>query len=240
MEFFIDAYIVVLVCTIIQSIFGVGILLFGTPTLLFFGYTYIEILEFTLLPSLFISILQVVRSKHIIDNKYLILKSTIPFLIIGITLMVYLSETLILVYFLGFMLILLSIVRNFNTIHNSAFVKSVKYNIFYLPLLSFVHGLTNLGGGFLVFLISCRYNSKDIITKNVAFIYAIFSFTQISYLCLTKSIFLNSDIILLSIASSFVYLTFGIKLFKLIPQKGFNIILNLILLLYGLSIFIQF
>ena len=53
--------IFLLLCfSIFQSIFGVGILLFGTPTFLLLGYNYFETLNIILPWSLIISLLQII------------------------------------------------------------------------------------------------------------------------------------------------------------------------------------
>ena len=51
-------YIIVIILSIIQSIFGVGILLFGTPTLIYLDYSFINTLNILLPCSLLISFFQ--------------------------------------------------------------------------------------------------------------------------------------------------------------------------------------
>jgi hypothetical protein len=56
-----DILIVVIITAAIQSLFGVGVLLFGTPFLLLLEYPFIDILLILLLISASINVLQVLR-----------------------------------------------------------------------------------------------------------------------------------------------------------------------------------
>ena len=81
-----DYFLVFFILTIfsfIQSIFGVGLLLFGTPSLLLIGYEYHEILNILLPASITISFLQVVKSRENIDkSKKVFIFYCLPILII--------------------------------------------------------------------------------------------------------------------------------------------------------------
>ena len=61
--------IIIAVFSIVQSIFGVGLLLFGTPTLLLLGYSYSETLWLLLPCSVTISLIQVVNDYKLIEAK---------------------------------------------------------------------------------------------------------------------------------------------------------------------------
>ena len=63
-----DIYLifVIVVVSVIQSLFGVGVLLFGTPILLFLGYEFADVLTILLPISLSINLIQIIRDhKHI-------------------------------------------------------------------------------------------------------------------------------------------------------------------------------
>lgn len=55
-----ELYLILIIAlfSIIQSIFGMGLLVFGTPTLLLMGYPFGEVLSILLPPSLTISAIQ--------------------------------------------------------------------------------------------------------------------------------------------------------------------------------------
>ena len=62
----IEIILIVLFASVVQSVFGVGVLLIGTPLLLSFGYPFFEVLSFLLPTSLIISIIQVSELKKIL------------------------------------------------------------------------------------------------------------------------------------------------------------------------------
>jgi len=57
----IDILLTVVSTSVIQSVFGVGVLLFGTPLLLLLGYEFVDALGVLLPVSIAISTLQVLR-----------------------------------------------------------------------------------------------------------------------------------------------------------------------------------
>jgi len=78
--------IVIIVTASIQSLFGVGVLLFGTPLLLLLGYPFLETLLILLPISASINLLQVLKDYREIDlNIYKsILLLTIPFIVVSL------------------------------------------------------------------------------------------------------------------------------------------------------------
>ncbi len=62
--------LIVAVTAIIQSMFGAGILLFGTPLLLLFGYEFVDSLIVLLPISLAINLLQIVQHHTHIDFAF--------------------------------------------------------------------------------------------------------------------------------------------------------------------------
>ena len=72
MEFF-NEILVIITLIIFQSIFGVGLLLFGTPTFLYFNYSFSETLSLLLPISFTISLIQYLNSKEkdiYFNNKF--------------------------------------------------------------------------------------------------------------------------------------------------------------------------
>ena len=76
--------IIIILLILIQSIFGIGLLLFGTPTFIFLGYNFADTLSLLLPISIFISFLQIIFSKK--KNKKYIKEFNlycIPFLVLS-------------------------------------------------------------------------------------------------------------------------------------------------------------
>ena len=60
----INEVLILAILIIFQSIFGVGLLLFGTPTFLYFDYSFSETLYLLLPLSFVISLIQFTKSKQ--------------------------------------------------------------------------------------------------------------------------------------------------------------------------------
>ena len=80
----VDILAALLLTTVIQSIFGVGILLFGTPLLLLLGYEFSYALSVLLPISIAINMLQVLKHYSYIDLKLYknVLLYSIPFIVL--------------------------------------------------------------------------------------------------------------------------------------------------------------
>ena len=83
----------------IQSIFGIGLLLLGTPTFLLLGYSYFEVLNLLLPFSIIISAFQIFFSKNT-DKKFIyrILIFSIPLVIFGLFIAKLISDNSFLLY----------------------------------------------------------------------------------------------------------------------------------------------
>ena len=57
-------YIFMMVCVLIQSLYGVGLLIFGTPILLILGLEFTTVLGLLLPSSVLLSILQIMDTKN--------------------------------------------------------------------------------------------------------------------------------------------------------------------------------
>ena len=62
-------YIIILILSVIQSVFGVGILLFGTPTFIYLGYDFFETLNLLIPCSLLVSLMQILLTKNKIKHN---------------------------------------------------------------------------------------------------------------------------------------------------------------------------
>ena len=79
----VDILLAIIVVSVIQSIFGVGILLFGTPILLLLGYEFVEALGVLLPVSIAVNALQFVRHYDDLDTRFYknILLYTVPMVV---------------------------------------------------------------------------------------------------------------------------------------------------------------
>ena len=74
---------IIIIFSVIQSLFGMGLLVFGTPTLMLSGFSYSETLSYLLPSSLVISISQLYGQKDLfnIHTKRFLLFSIAPLIV---------------------------------------------------------------------------------------------------------------------------------------------------------------
>jgi hypothetical protein len=147
-----DILATILLTATIQSLFGVGVLLFGTPILLVLGYDFITALTILLPISLTINLLQVSKDyRHVQAPFYRqVLTLSIPCVVLCLLLVTTLKLNIGSI--VGLFLIvaaLKSVYAPFNRLIESL----VRYERTYFIVMGIVHGLTNLGGSLLTAII---------------------------------------------------------------------------------------
>jgi uncharacterized membrane protein YfcA len=216
-----EEVLIIIALSIIQSIAGVGILLVGTPILLAMGYDFIVILSILVLPSFAVSIVNVI--KYYKDLNFDIEMLYLPLgVFAGLYLTLYIPITITL-YVCGVLLITLGILAlssySNSRIFNSIKIRLSERRIFY-PLISLVHGFSNLGGGFLVWRSLGAYSEKNKIRAMTALIYAILAASQLFAI----KIVYNKDIkifdnFLLPIVAAIVFISCDKYIIKLTDMK---------------------
>jgi hypothetical protein len=225
--------IIIAVFSVIQSIFGVGVLLFGTPTLLLLEYSYSETLWLLLPCSVTISLIQVVNSYKLIEAKKRAVYLIIPTLVIGLTLVVTYANGINITRIVGVLLLVIGVIR-FSSKLQALLASMVKKNIqMYYAIIGIVHGISNMGGGPLSILMSTIYSKKEIIRANVAFIYLILAIFQLVVLSIISNTSVKSEVMWL-IPISFVSYIFTSKFISsIVNDKKYAFILNVMILTYG-------
>ena len=187
MYFTFDPYLIVLIifCTLSQGIFGVGLLLWGTPILLLSGKSYPEILEILLPLSIAVSILQIIPNFRRLDFKTSVkfLLVCLPFLAFGLLVILVSNLTIN-----TFVIIALLIAGCLRTPFLQSFSDPVsKKKDFLLPILGLIHGISNLGGSLLV--VWASYSTTDKLGHRtlVAFSYTLLAGSQILMLVISNN-----------------------------------------------------
>lgn len=174
----IDILATLLLTTVIQSIFGVGILLFGTPLLLLLGYDFSYTLS-TLLPiSIAINTLQIVKHAAYIDLRLYknVLLYSIPPIIIFLILIT--QAQLNIAFIIGLFLILVAGKNQSKHIEKSL-RNIMEHEKIYLIFMGIIHGLTNLGGSLLTALVHEQKQSKNSSRVTIAICYCTFALFQL-------------------------------------------------------------
>jgi len=227
--------IVIFVFSLVQSIFGVGLLLFGTPTLLFAGYSYGDSLWILLPPSVAISVIQLVNNYKFIYFKREIYILTIPALVTCLVFILVYEQAIDIKQVVGVGLLFVGVVRM------SSRLRVVMENIIanndkiYYLIMGAIHGLSNMGGGPLSVLMTAMYDDKYSIQTNIAHVYFIFGVSQLVVLTiLSNSSFEYANFLFVIIALS-VYFFVGRGLTHKIRDSSFNLIISVLVIAYGIT-----
>ena len=173
-EFNLLVGLIIVLSTISQAIVGVGILLWGTPLLLFMGFGFSEVLC-TLLPiSITVSFLQFCPNLKKIDlvliKKFLIF--SIPGLVLGLGLVLFYEVDL---RPLVALILLASAAIRINFVEKKINNFKQKHDSKFMFFLGIVHGISNLGGSLLMFRLSLEAYDKIIFRSTIAATYFIFA-----------------------------------------------------------------
>ena len=225
--------IIIAVFSVVQSIFGVGLLVFGTPTLLLLGYSYSETLWLLLPCSVTISLIQVVNDYKLIEAKKRAVYLVIPTLVLSLALVVTYENGINITRIVGVLLLLIGVIR-FSSKLQALLSSTVKKHIqIYYIIIGVVHGISNMGGGPLSILMSTIYSKKEIIRANVAFIYLILAMFQLVVLSIISNTSLRSEVMLLIPISLASYIFTSKFISSEVNDKKYTFILNVMVLGYG-------
>jgi len=163
----IDILLTVVVTAIVRSIFGAGMLLFGTPLLLLFGYGFVDALVVPLPISIVINLLQVTQHHAQIDYAFFrrVLLLTLPPIAVCLLLITQARVNIGLV--IGAFLILIALKERSPAVAR-IIDRLMAYERAYFIHIGAVHGLSNLGGSLLTTLIHHRDYQKDAARVTVA------------------------------------------------------------------------
>ena len=233
---------VIVVLSIVQSIFGMGLLVFGTPTMLMLGYDFITALGFLLPASFSISLLQVIVPK---SQRVKISKQLYGLCLPAIGLGLWLTEvsplgewTNILI---GGTLLLTSVSRLWPRNQKLFITFLEKQKSTFHFVMGCLHGMTNLGGALLAILASHSSSEKGPIRYIVAQYYLAFSLVQMTFLAVIMGhykMFLNN--IPLALISAAIYLLIGKRIFKGTSNLYYNYALTVFIASYGVVILMKF
>lgn len=214
-----DILAVIFFVALLQSIFGVGVLLVGTPLLMLFGYSYFDVLSLTLPTSLIISLSQVIKHYKFI-NISLFKKSfpiVITMIIIGMFLAKYLGG------FVGIIMGLFLFITSFKATVNAILPPNsskqrLSIVIFFMCL---IQGTTSLGGAILPTIVSQKCHDKEQKLGTTAAIYVLFQLTQIAFILLNNYQLNFSKTGICMFIGFISYSLIGKNLFQAIKSEGY-------------------
>ena len=209
---------------IIQSVYGVGILIFGVPILILYGFEYLDIVGLLLPSSLTISTLQIFRNRTVRSSELKHLPFAIFGVAIGLVVAAYFDTTEFMPAIVGTLMLSATFFRI------SALTKKYmeyffkKHQSTFHILNAILHGFTNLGGVLLTVYSSSVHNGKIQIVYCTALFYMVYAASQmiIIFLIGHGEIF-EAGLVYVPI-TALLYTTLGQKTFRLISQKKFEIL----------------
>ena len=229
--------LIIILLSIFQSIFGIGLLLIGTPTFLLLDYNFFNVLNILLPFSITISLLQVMYSKEV-DSEFnrRVLLYCIPSLILALSILLKYENSINFILLTSFTIIFFSII-NLSKFKNIIFNNSDKRINIGLVVLGLIHGFTNLGGSFFTLLCANINKQKKLIRHNIASGYLILGISQLLFINIFYETLVVSNLyyLYIPIISFFIAQYFYNK----INSQLFLKILNITMLLYGIYIFLN-
>lgn len=224
-----EIYLLILVLSVVQSLFGVGLLLFGTPILLLMGHEYQEALMYLLPASAAISWSQVwdFRS-YKLDGGYrkLFLMICIPLLITGMILTQYLDLKFHIKIFVTVMLFVAFILRSSPPLLLKLQQFMRNHLKWALGSMGLIHGLSNMGGSILTPLVSSLYKDKNKVLAGVSFDYAFMATFQLLVLTLVQGQKFYSHYLIGSAISLSVRYLIGKRVFAFTKDKYYQRLIN--------------
>jgi len=234
----IDLIVIIIIFSVVQSIFGVGLLLFGTPTLLLIGYSYVETLWILLPCSIIISLIQSIENYPIVRAKRKVAYFTIPAMTFSLIFIVSYDYVIDIRKVVGFFLIFIGIVKFSSKLQTYLRLFLEKQLRLYYVLIGFIHGVSNMGGGPLSILMSTIYTDKAKIRANIAFIYFVLASFQLMILFIIDSTSLKYANFALMLFSLGAYLIANKYIADKVNDKKYIILINILILIYGILAFL--
>lgn len=229
--------VTIIITAFIQSFFGVGVLLFGTPILILLDYSFLECLLILLPISASINLLQITKDFKEIDYKiykYVLLLSA-PFVVIFLFLIS--KNTININIVMGTFLIFIAIKDNLPII-KKLFEKFLSFHkIFYISM-GIIHGLTNLGGSLLTAKVF--FTNLNKIQKRVTIAISYMSLAIFQILTILNFDFnYNFYYLIYLFIGVITYVLVNKIVFQKISEDRYNKIFSLFILLSGTSLIIK-
>ncbi len=239
-----EVYILILILSVVQSLFGVGLLLFGTPIMLLMGHEYSEALMYLLPASAALSWSQVKDLRHEKLNggyRKLFFLICLPLLVIGMLVATKFDVKHEIKIFVTLMLVIAFIIRT-----NSGFREKLQSAMKkHLPgavaAMGLIHGLSNMGGSILTPLVSSLYKEKTKQLAAVSFDYAFMASLQLIVLVFIKGEAFHSKFLIGAAISLSIRYLIGKRVFAFTSETNYQKLLNGFILanalLLGINLF---
>ena len=233
-------FLIIIIFSVFQSCLGVGLLLFGTPTLIILGYSYVETLWIILPSSIVISLTQVLFDRDLIQAKKSIFLLTVPALTIGLIIILLSGDLVNVSKIVGIGLLIVASIRQSKVLNAYLSNNISSGTSIYLIFTGLIHGLSNMGGGPLSVLMSSLHNSKSVIRVNIAYVYLFFGISQIIILTIFQLKVFEVNYLVFPIVAIMSYFFIGKPLSNYIDDNKYQSFITIMVFIYGFLALIEF
>jgi len=227
-------FIIIFILSIFQSVFGVGLLLFGTPIFLMLDYDFISTLMTILPVSIIISFFQIMHKKNLKKNQIQEFNMhSLPFLFIFLIISIH-TDLVDIKLFVSILLIISALI----TLSEKKIIQwkkyILKYKKYFLMFIGSIHGYTNMGGSFLsIFSSIIHENDKFLARGYIAYGYLIMGIIQCAIVLFLSKKQLENINLYYVIIPLIVFFP-SQKIFRSIKNTSFKKIIGYIALTYGI------
>ena len=229
-----DIILIVALFAVVQSIFGMGLLVFGTPTLLLMGYPFSDVLSILLPPSLTISFIQVLRQgRQQKQFAFSLIKFCLPVLIASLCWTLFSKQKLNFHYIIAAILLFTAISR-FSTQISQGLRQFIERNTRkYLVVMGAVHGMTNMGGSLLSTYAVTRHQLKNDVLGCIVTGYLLFGIVQLATLQYAHALNVSMTTPVNCVVAGSVFMLVGSKLYRSLNERFYHSIFTLFMLIYA-------
>ncbi|MBE1252122.1 TSUP family transporter [Enterobacter cloacae] len=229
---------VIMLFSVIQSIFGMGILVFGTPALLLLGYDFSSVLGLLLPSSVLISFTQLYtcRGGNVERNEIVNMVICAVAVILLLSVIIISGVKVNLDILVGLVLIFSAAVRLSANFRQFIRVRLIKYQRQYVLIMGALHGVTNMGGALLALYASTKQREKTAIRAEVSRYYLMFGIIQLLTLVILKPHSLSLSGFMAAPLALFVYWVVGNVLFRRASASVYEGLLTAFIAVYGILV----
>lgn len=238
MEHVAPILLAIAVFSVVHSVFGIGLLVFGTPTLLILGLPFAVALSWLLPASLAISAIQVWSGRE--GNRLARESSRLPLCLVP--LVVALASALLfdlrgqINLTIGLALIAAAAIRVQRPLQERVARLIARSAPAYLGLMGMLHGFTNMGGTMLSIYASAVSTNKHDIRGTVAVYYLSFGIVEIATLAVLRPELLGMHSVIAALLAAAIYGVVGRLIFNRAAARTYDRAVTGFLALYGVAI----
>jgi uncharacterized protein len=211
-----EIMLIVVVTAAIQSLFGAGVLLMGTPIMLLLGYDFVDILIVLLPISLALNVMKITKYHAHIDLLLLrrVMLLSLPPIAVFLFIVTHVRINIGLI--IGPFLLFIAF-KSISATVEKILDRLMRYEKLYLLTVGMVHGTSNLGGSLLTALIHHKHYPKDVARVTIAACYCSFAVVQLLTL-----FFFSRNQIDMPIIGNMIYVLVATVIFELIDVTFFS------------------